>query len=731
MTLGELALKKIIFILMVPFLCFSHTPKFGASKSGYGYLLPNGTEFEADHILSNHECKDLNIEQAVKPYCKQFGDTFIANQFSTSGSTFGSKQLDFMVYNEIRDKIFELKTMQFLSACSALKDKKVSDCFPQKLNCFDTERMKNIKKYASLYSEGKKAKDLPNDQGFSDFVEKFNKIQDKNSPASLAEAIIIEDYLKKQREYLNCNGKVYDPKEKEFCIHNTIQIERIRQTHPMLFFSSGRSFSGPMQGPYVFPTDYRDAFKKNLTAFIGSYRIGNLNATYKESITEGHNFFTEIKGDDLETIQDSLSFMKYVHVMMNQVDNPVYKNNIVIQKMLKSYNALISTGYNDFHTGGLNKGIRKRGVVERLEGDLNKLCQQKEVKPDKMNLYRTISNNPLAVKQLYLEAEPKFRKLLSAYLCKVGMRSFQIPKDCQGVEQEEDENQQELRILDDESTFYPYSSTRGYRIIKDKKTGDTKLKMDIKTVYDPKKYQGYPDKDQNGIPDMIDCTVKAWSENFNGTHNCKISGQAFTPDTSNYVKCDKSGKRTATPGKKCEKDPSFSEYQKVKFEVKFSPTTIKEEDCIESVGEYVSDGLKCSPSINLHPECFHTEYNDEKNTDCKFLTEQYMSSCTQLEMFKQSNCQTGCEEKAKKICEQKIKNDPQEIGRVDAGNLTAQALDYKVMRHEILHLFGLDDEYESSERPSALIGDEKSVMNSGKELFPYHLNKILTPKECY
>ncbi len=716
---------------MMPLLCYSHTPKFGTSKSGYGYLLPNGTEFEADHILSNHECKDLNIEQAVKPYCKQFGDTYNDNQFSTSGPTFGSQQLDFMVYNEIRDKIFELKTMQFLSACSSIKDKKMSDCFPEKLNCFDTERMKNIKNYASLYSDGKKAKDLPGNKGYSDFLEKFNKIQDKNSLSSLAEAIIIEDYLKKQSQELKCSEELDSAKDKEFCIHNTIQTERLRQTHPMLFFSSGRSFSGPMKGPYVFPADYHNAFKNNLTAFIGSYRIGNLNASYKESLKEGNIFFSNIKGNDFVTIQDSLDLMKYIDAMINLVGTPAYKDNIVVQKMLKSYNALISTGYNDYHSNGLNKGIRKRGVVERLEGDLTKLCQQKEIKPDKMNLYRTISNNPLAVKQLYLESDPKFRNLLSAYLCKLGMRSFQVPKDCQGVELEEDENQQELRILDEESTFYPYSSTRGYRIIKDKKTGDIKLKMDIKTVYDPDKYQGHPDKDKNGIPDMIDCTVKAWSENFNGTNNCKISGQAFTPDASNYAKCDKSGNRTETPGKKCEKDPDFSDYQNVKFEVNFSPTTVKEEDCMDSVGEYLDDGLKCSPSINLHPECFHTEYNDEKNTDCKFLTEQYMSSCTQLELFKQVNCQTKCKEKAKKVCEQKIKDDPQEIGRVDAGNLTAKALEYKVVRHEILHLFGLDDEYESSERPSALIGDERSVMNSGKELFPYHLNKILTPRQCY
>lgn len=65
----------------------------------------------------------------------------------------------------------------------------------------------------------------------------------------------------------------------------------------------------------------------------------------------------------------------------------------------------------------------------------------------------------------------------------------------------------------------------------------------------------------------------------------------------------------------------------------------------------------------------------------------------------------------------------------DAGNLTVSTT-CKTIKHEVLHQFGLPDEYVAGYYPFNRIGEHDSVMASGYNLKERHLRFLLSPKKC-
>jgi hypothetical protein len=62
----------------------------------------------------------------------------------------------------------------------------------------------------------------------------------------------------------------------------------------------------------------------------------------------------------------------------------------------------------------------------------------------------------------------------------------------------------------------------------------------------------------------------------------------------------------------------------------------------------------------------------------------------------------------------------------DAGSFTFD-MDAKTLNHEMGHQLGLDDEYTADYYPINSLGEDDSVMNSGVNLYPRHLRRIVQP----
>ena len=75
-------------------------------------------------------------------------------------------------------------------------------------------------------------------------------------------------------------------------------------------------------------------------------------------------------------------------------------------------------------------------------------------------------------------------------------------------------------------------------------------------------------------------------------------------------------------------------------------------------------------------------------------------------------------------------NDSPEWNRADSSNLTASASP-RVLRHELSHRMGIDDEYFDNEiYPIPDYGEEDSLMNGGNRMYPRHFDTILKPLHC-
>ncbi|MBI2519010.1 MAG: hypothetical protein HYV97_01275 [Bdellovibrio sp.] len=69
--------------------------------------------------------------------------------------------------------------------------------------------------------------------------------------------------------------------------------------------------------------------------------------------------------------------------------------------------------------------------------------------------------------------------------------------------------------------------------------------------------------------------------------------------------------------------------------------------------------------------------------------------------------------------------------RQDANNVTATT-ECWILKHEMLHRLGLPDEYvDKKSYPYNEIGPNNSIMNSGEEILPRHVERILRPERCH
>ena len=96
-----------------------------------------------------------------------------------------------------------------------------------------------------------------------------------------------------------------------------------------------------------------------------------------------------------------------------------------------------------------------------------------------------------------------------------------------------------------------------------------------------------------------------------------------------------------------------------------------------------------------------------------------------------------CRKKIKKKCTKEVDTNIADGGgwtnRADSGNYVLSE-GFGTVRHEVLHLMGLPDEYRSEEKPFSQLGEHNSIMNNSNDLesriYPRHLDTILDVANC-
>ena len=233
--------------------------------------------------------------------------------------------------------------------------------------------------------------------------------------------------------------------------------------------------------------------------------------------------------------------------------------------------------------------------------------------------------------------------------------------------------------------------------------------------------------------DQKECLRNKITQGFNQDINCQIGSteESELPVISNSSPFCQSGISPASFNRACPTPPNEKRDNKVRLNL-----NIYFED--EEVPEGTS--ISSSDQITIH-ECYKSDLPSDKN-DCDAIKEFHQNKCIQnAGEYKEKNCQTNgvalegaaLEECCRQNIEEIFNTNPSTLMRENAANMTGNSL-MGVWRHELLHQFGLNDEYSNRNYPFSPQGNYTSIMKKARHdhsvVEPHHIDTLVRRLQC-
>ena len=231
--------------------------------------------------------------------------------------------------------------------------------------------------------------------------------------------------------------------------------------------------------------------------------------------------------------------------------------------------------------------------------------------------------------------------------------------------------------------------------------------------------------------DQKECLRNKITQGFNQDINCQIGSteESELPVISNSSPFCQSGVSSPVSTELVLLHPTRNE-------------TREREREIFTEDEEVPEGTSISSSdqITIH-ECYKSDLPSDKN-DCDAIKEFHQNKCIQnAGEYKEKNCQTNgvalegaaLEECCRQNIEEIFNTNPSTLMRENAANMTGNSL-MGVWRHELLHQFGLNDEYSNRNYPFSPQGNYTSIMKKARHdhsvVEPHHIDTLVRRLQC-
>ena len=240
----------------------------------------------------------------------------------------------------------------------------------------------------------------------------------------------------------------------------------------------------------------------------------------------------------------------------------------------------------------------------------------------------------------------------------------------------------------------------------------------------------------NGLsPEDKKCFKQQIKKEFEEDINCQVGATKKTKQITTFTNRSSICSSTKSIGvieRVCPTPPNKKRSPKVKFALNIYLDT-------EKIPKNVL--MAESDNITIH-QCFHSGLKKGSQSNCTEVMKYNQNRCiTRTKSVGMSYYDGSCEQKngeeLKRCCEkiiQKIyEKNPDSLMRANKSNVSSSS-SMGSWRHEILHQFGLKDEYSKNNYPFSPQGTDTSIMRKsrriGSTIKPWHVDYLIGNLEC-
>ena len=408
-------------------------------------------------------------------------------------------------------------------------------------------------------------------------------------------------------------------------------------------------------------------------------------------------------------------------------------NNLIhspwkFSELIDQYNAGISN-INEARTESLDRNaITFMAQMDILQEEMNKNEMRQNIESLKnicgQSFKDIASSNPQVIRQLYMDATSlEEKQMLSAMMCQEGMeyiqKSLEDPKYCE-VTDGDLSSGMNIRVG---KGSYPYGDSERNVTYQKDSSGNLTIRKNLGVT----------------APSLSDaqkeCFKRTLSQIVGDDLNCQVGAtesSAVSTLTNKAAICAE-GETTSQTPRKCPTPPHVKRRPTVKFEL----NVFFEDD-------EVPDGVAINDNdvIELHT-CYNSDIPRvfDDRSDCEKVKQLHQERCITNVTGGYSYYRGECDDKEGSeigsCCNEYVENifinDRQYLMRANAANLTMSSK-AGTWRHEILHQFGLKDEYSNENMPISPQGTRTSIMRSssslGSTIKPWHVDQLVENLSC-
>ena len=362
--------------------------------------------------------------------------------------------------------------------------------------------------------------------------------------------------------------------------------------------------------------------------------------------------------------------------------------------------------------------IETKFNLERIDKDtqdLNSVCD--------LDINSIVKKYPNVIRQAMADGSDEDRSLIFSLLCSYGLKDeFTSPKICGKVSGSL--ASPSGMTINKTSLDYPFSSGNV-------KLNFTRNSENQRITLNKKIYLS----GGNGLsPDEKTKVLESMKSSFENDWRCE-TGQI------KKVRIPKNSTSLNSPKYETRKCPSD---EAVEYD---NPPEIN------LIIEWKTDGMDTSDgtTMNIH-RCFNSDIlNKSKRSDCTEVRKHGVNNCVKRKEYedffidrdKPSECfdeqgnlktqETDLNSCCEKVVDIKFKEDPDSLNRANASNLSINS-SHGTWKHELLHQFGINDEYSNQSYPFSPQGHYYSIMNNSKKdksrIQPHHIEEIVDNLNC-
>ncbi len=688
---------------------------YGENHGGYGFL--NTSEAEAGAAFQ-FSCSAQAQREYFGAACSRVFDATV------SPTAIVTDSMRAMALGKLREQALEYYYLQIRAAKTAQGQAAPA---PTRPTCIPANSPVWARVSANTFTPG------------TQFDAKREAVEESLHGPNLAKALLYTERLEKGIQDNHCRdtspGELDDK-----CTSLQYTKYRMQNSYPALWkYSLQGQGNGARRLDVASETDAASGLKDTMAALIGA-RGAAPGTTLAAAKTRGEGFIALAAKDGSSSHPGAANITEYKDIE-DRFDQAL------AAAQTAPAGSLLANALNDYNAA---LGVVQDDHATEMQREMNDICANPPAATDPLlatnnttqSIFDLAVMRPNIVRQALVDMSEPMRSLAKGVLCDSGaMPNIRRQPQCKGVSGGPLPGATPVNIDRWKTNDFPYGSQNTFNIARPATPANAPYEVNLSVSMEVGADLNGTDKNHNGIPDEMECKVKAWQQDVNGYLNCSTGTvPSIVAAQNDDVSCSGSGSSGAasaaiTPAlgsglpQNCPMNPGMTRTPNVHYNIQLKPVVKN------------AHHPNPKPVVKIH-KCFRAELGE--TATCNQVKTFGINQCIAASASYKANCLTQpgmneakCNKKIKDQCTTNAETELASGGgwpnRADSANYVLKE-GFGTVRHEVLHLMGNPDEYRAEQKPFSQLGEHNSIMNNSNSLnsriYPRHVDNILDVLKC-